>query len=178
MDESIIRRDIYRMMRYRYGLWPDHFPDIPGVKEAGRPDLIVMNPWGSGYYVEVKSMNLKRSTSFSFSDIYDSQRRWLSMWESLRPFGSWLGMGVYGDGPRSMYLIPWPEWLAVEERVSPYQNSLPWRVGPGYKTELQDECLDFRLLREYKMLRISPDKRFEMESGWIVPESVEDVWKN
>jgi len=153
MNEGNIRRELYQMLRYRYNLWPDHFPDIPGVKsQPGRPDLIVLHPDGIGFY-----------------NIDEGQRRWLSRWEEVRPHGSWLGLGTYGVRPREMFLIPWDTWLSIEDQVTQYQNSLPYVAGPGFNTGLQTNKLDFSLLTPFKLIRVPPRDRLPGESGWTIP---------
>jgi hypothetical protein len=176
MNESTIRRELYQMLRYRYNLWPDHFPDIKGVKEPGRPDLVVMNPKGPGYYVEVKALNVGKATAFPFSSIYASQKRWLDAWEEVCPGHAWLGIGVCGIKEREMYLLPWPAWWAIEEEVSIYQASLPYVVGDGYLTEMQELGLDFRLLQLYRLERVPKKERLTGESGWKLPPHLEYLW--
>lgn len=180
MNEATIRRELYQMLRYRYNLWPDHFPDIPGDKQPGRPDLVVMNPNGPGYYVEVKALNLNRDKSFAFSSITEGQRRWLDTWQAVctHPIGSWIAIGVY-QKRHEIYLIPWSRWARLENDVRPYQDSLPYAVGPGYLTELQNLKLDFRLLDEYKLVRIRKTAdRLPGESGWKIPRPWEVLWKS
>jgi len=167
MKESDVRRAIHRMLRYRYNLWPDHWPDIAGVKEAGRPDLVVMNPRGPGFYIEVKAIFLNRNTSFNFSSIEDSQRRWLTTWEEQRPNGSYLAIGTICRN-RSIFIIPWLKWLAVEDMITPIQRSLPYKVGPGYKKHMQDNGLDFRLISKWKCNQVSTNE-------WALPKILENL---
>jgi hypothetical protein len=177
MNEAIIRRELYQMLRYRYDLWPDHFPDVAAAKQPGRPDLVVMNPKGPGYYVEVKALNLDQNKSFAFSDITDGQRLWLDTWEEARAQGSWLAIGVYQQR-HEIYLIPWIAWTRVEAQVRPHQDSLPYTVGPGYLKELQSQGLDFRLLEQYKLVRVKTADRLPGESGWKISHSWEALWRS
>jgi len=165
------------MLRYRYNLWPDHFADIPGLKkQPGRPDLVVMNPLGPGFYMEVKIINVAKETAFHFDKISAGQRRWLSMWEDVRTDGSWLGLGVIGTRPRKMYVIPWSTWLSIEELLTPFQNSLPYSAGPGYRVELQTMGLDFRLLTPFLCTKVKSSERVSGESGWRIPLTLECLW--
>ena len=167
MNEAIVRREVRHMLRYRYGLWPDHWPDIPGVKKPGRPDLVIMNPKGPGFYAEVKVLDYKREKSLSFSEINDSQRRWLSIWEEERKDGSFIVVGIINVSPRSTYFIPWLKWLQLEEKVSEYANYLPFCAEKGTLIALQENKLDFSLIEEYKLL---------YEKGrWYLPELLEDI---
>jgi hypothetical protein len=177
MREIDIQREIYQMLRYRYKLWPDHFPDIPGAKkQKGRPDLVVMNPRSAGFYVEVKTLNVKRESSLAFSKINEGQRRWLSEWNDQRVLGSWLGLGTVGHRPRELYMIPWTFWLQIEKQVSQYQDSLPYQVGKGYLLDMQSLQLDFRMLEDYRCYRVPPKFRMDGESGWRMPDELEEVW--
>ena len=171
MNEAIIRREIYRMLRYRYNLWPQHIPDVAGSKRPGVPDLIVMNPRGHGYYIEAKYLDPVKETSFAFSKIEDSQRNWLAEWEKVCPYGSYLGIGV-NSKPRCTYIIPWQSWTFIEELVTPFQSSLPFHAGQGFSRELQDRGIDFRLLDTWKCY--IEDKvvgLHEGYSGWILSDS-------
>ena len=173
MNEAIVRREIRNMLRYKYGLWPDHWPDIPGVKEQpGRPDLVVMNPKGPGFYIEVKVLDYKREKSFPFSKIVDRQRRWLSTWEMVRPHGSYIAIGVINVPHRSTYLVPWQEWLQLEERVSEYAAYLPFCAEKGTLIAFQENKLDFGLLKKYKLLF---GKVLYGKGGWYLPELLEDI---
>ena len=177
MNEGNVRNELYRMLRYRYGLWPDHFPDIPGIKkQPGRPDLVVMNPFGPGFYMEVKVINVAKETAFKFNNISDGQRLWLSTWEEARCDGSWLGLGVIGTRPRKMYIIPWNTWLSIEESLTPFQSSLPYKAGPGYKVKLRTMGLDFRLLELFSCIKVKASERIEGESGWRIPPTLEPLW--
>lgn len=154
------------MFRYRYNLWPDHWPDIPGVKTPGRPDLVIMNPNGPGFYVEVKAI---RGASFSFSAIEDGQRRWLSAWEEVRGNGSYIGLGEL-TRPRGVWLVPWPVWLETEARVRELGlGFLPLRNGSHSRKILRENNIDFGLLEEYKLLG-------KPTTGWYMPKRMEEIW--
>jgi len=170
MNESNVRRELYRMLRYEYGLWPDHWPDIPGVKEQpGRPDLVVMNPFGPGFYVEVKVVDVSRRKSFPFDAINERQRKWLSLWEEARTHGSWLGLGTVNCPNRAIYLIPWQTWLQIEERVGEYATYLPLVAGKGERKALQEYWLDFSLIEKYALLG-------NPTAGWHMPAHLEAMW--
>lgn len=157
MNEGSVRAKLYSMLRHEYNLWPDHFEDLPGSKKPGRPDLIVMNPWGPGFYIEVKALYLHRDKAFAFENIEPAQRRWLSDWERARPSGSYLCLGVIDlcGSQRTkiveIYLVPWPYWLDIETRVMEHQASLPYVAGKGFSKALQELGYDFRLLKQYIM---------------------------
>lgn len=178
MNEGGVRRELYQALRYAYDLWPDHWPDIPGTKQPGRPDLVVMNPRGPGYYIECKVLDLGKATAFPFTAIEDSQRRWLDTWEEVRPGGAYLAVGTVGCTDRALYVIPWNSWLAVEEQLAPYQASLPFIAGKGYRIELQEQGLDFRLLAPWACLRLPPKRRLPKDSGWRLPPTTRIAQEN
>ena len=169
MNEASVRLEVHRMLRYVYGLWPDHWPDIKGVKQPGRPDLVVMNPLGPGYYVEVKVLNPRQSKSFKFDAIEDSQRCWLSTWEQVRCNGSYLAIGTVNIGNRGIWLIPWAEWLQIEERVNEYAHYLPYKAERGTLISLQENRFDFRLISHYQLLHHDTYK-------WRMPHHLEESW--
>ena len=171
MNEAVFRREIYQMLRYRYALWPHHIPDVVGSKRPGVPDLIVMNPSGPGIYIEAKYIDTYDETSFAFAAIEESQRRWLFDWEKVRRGGSYLAIGASAN-ERRLYIIPWLEWLYIEAIVSPFQLSLPYKAGQGYRTELQEQGLDFRLLSKWKCKRVKRNARLKGESGWLLPDDI------
>lgn len=159
MKECDIRLRIYQHLRFELHLWPHHIPDakplVDDGKESGVPDLIVMSPSGPGYYIEVKKLNLRQDKSFSFDLINPAQRRFLSNWEEACPGHALLGIGIIAPLGQTrttiseIYLIPWSEWLTVEQLVEPIQESLPYRVAKGMRLELQAKGYDFSLLEQY-----------------------------
>ena len=172
MLEEDVRREVSQMLRYRYGLWPQHIPDVKGVKRPGVPDLIVMNPRAPGYYIEVKAFFLDRKRSFDFRNIERSQRNWLTIWEEQRPNGSYLAIGAVNVPHRELWIIPWLEWLEIEETLKPYQKSLPFIAGKGYSSVLQDNGLDFRMVDRWRCHRLKPKNRRPKESGWVASEAL------
>lgn len=172
MNEAIVRRELYQMLRYKYNLWPDHWPDIKGVKESGRPDLVVMSPTGPGFYIEVKAIYADRAKSFSFVNINTSQRRWLSAWEEVRSNGSWLGIGTVNCSPRHTWLIPWLRWLQLEQACHDLDvYYLPLSAGKGERKVLQEAQIDFGLLGKYLLLGQST-------KGWYMSEELEQEFFN
>lgn len=169
-DEKAVMHDVIYMLRHHYGLWPDHCEDGHRQCKPGRPDIIVMNPTGSGYYIEVKDMPITE-TSFSFAEITDEQRKWLLAWEKARPGGSFLAIGITKTRKEmeAIYLIPWLKWLDVEDRLRPYQASLPLIVGAGMLKEVQSQHLDFSLVKDYACPRI---KASRPDGGWRLPPSI------
>ncbi len=170
MNEATVRAEVQHMLRYTYQLWPDHWPDIPGTKQPGRPDIVVMSPTGPGFYIEAKVLYLNRSKSLKFNCIPLGQRRWLSKWEEVRRNGSHLAIGTVNCPKRGVWLIPWPKWLEVERAVEQHAAYLPYEAGPGTLRVLQQQHYDFGLFAEYKLLG-TPTK------GWVMPPKMEKAWK-
>ena len=163
MNEAIFRREVYQMLRYRYGLWPQHIPDVVGSKRPGVPDLIVMNPKGPGFYVEVKYIDIEKDSSFAFSKIEESQRQWLSLWEAERHFGSYLAIGTKNQRQRDLYFIWWPHWIEVERGIISHQASLPYHAGKGFSVELQELGYDFSVIETEKCTK---------DMGWVLPNHI------
>jgi len=155
MNESDVRRKIYRHYRH-LGYWP--ITQTDAVKCAcgrmfypkkGRPDILLMHPKDRSMVCEVKALRAG-STSFSFDEIDESQRKWLDRWEEDGGIGL-IGFGIIRQhGKRqlldNLYLIPWFQWKNIEEIVKPIQSSIPYKAGPGYKRELQDNKYDIENL--------------------------------
>lgn len=175
MNEANVRRELYRMLRYRYGLWAHHIPDVKGAKRPGIPDLIVMSPHGPGVYIEVKKADFRAETAFAFNVIEDSQRDFLSNWETARPGGSYLAIGEVNRRGRRTYVIPWLLWLDIESKLSVVQNSLPFIAGPGYSKELQAHKLDFRLLEPFACSGIGDKMKLhpDLEHLWRIGNVIE-----
>ena len=163
MNEANIRGEIYRLLR-RLWFWPITQTDAVACWKChslvkppiGRPDILALNPNGPSIVVEVKVFPKPENpgwgpASFRFSRIEDKQRAWLSNWqEDRKPFspGAFLALGtIHGrtnskTNPRKLWLVPWPEWLQVEERLRPIQASLPLGVRKGLKKQIQNQNLD------------------------------------
>ncbi len=137
--------------------------------KAGRPDLFCLQPLSAGRTAvcEVKVIRSGQK-SFSFGEIEEKQRRWLSAWTDAGGL-AYLALGYiaphgkrdYLDG---LWIVPWREWLKVETKVSPIQKSLPYEAGPGYRKALQENKYDCtHLLRPWTVKR---------EDGkWIISKS-------
>ena len=176
MKEAQVQAEIRKMLRYRYRLWPDHVPDIAAIKvESGRPDLLIMNPFGASMYIEIKAFDLSRYKSFSLNWINPKQREWLSAWEELRLYGSYIAIGTVNIRPRGIWIIPWADWLGIEGMFSLYQDSIPYEVGPGFNKALQRSGLDFRVLEQYKLVLI-PAKSRVAGVKWQFNKKQEELW--
>lgn len=149
-----------------------HFKIRP---KAGRPDLLCLNPSDTGLNAvcEVKVIRSSEE-SFSFDEISDKQRRWLTAWTDAGGLG-YLALGYinphgkrdYLDG---LWIVDWPGWLAIEEIIRPIQKSIPYRAGPGYRKVLQEEMYDCtHLLYSWEVKR--------EEGMWIIrtPHTLERV---
>jgi hypothetical protein len=111
----------------------------------GRPDILVLYPtrYGTSIVVEVKTLNLTQKKSFAFTKIDNNQRVWLDRWDTDSGLG-YLALGTVGvpRGERKLWLIPWGAWMKIEGCVKKYQQSIPYKAGPGFKKELQERHLD------------------------------------
>jgi hypothetical protein len=178
MNESDVDRKLTRFFWKDLGLWP--IPSMDAVichkchtkivPKRGRPDIFILNPKGPTRVCEVKVL-LPSRTSFNFDEISDKQREWLDRWEEEGV--GFIGFGVIRPhGKRDfldhLYLIPWRTWKQVEELVKPYQGSIPYEAGKGYRTELQENKYDIvHLFEEYELQRDN--------GAWQLPKHLEEV---
>lgn len=137
--------------------------------EPGRADLMVVMG-GLGCYIENKT----GSAAFDFSQWRDNQRQW---WQEVcvptkTPYFLCIFIGDNPPNydpekyrPRRAFLVLAEAWLEVEAQLKPYQNSLPYRAGKGYKTELQEQGLDAEhLLTPWAL-------RWQGGGLWGIPQS-------
>jgi hypothetical protein len=128
----------------------------------GRPDILVLDPLGPSRVVEVKALNLKQSTSFAFKAIEDNQRKWLDNWQEARGHGFIaLGTIVPRGKHRHLWIVPWSMWKQIEAQITPYQQSIPFSAGKGYRTELQAGLDLLRLMGDYACQR--------QNGHWVLP---------
>lgn len=138
------------------------------IPPIGRPDVLC-NP---EYVIEVKTLR-SGETSFPMDRIDEKQRRWLDRWVDERKRPGYICLGIIrAHGSRDfldhMYLIPWKAWRRAESLIEPFQRSIPYEAGKGYRKELQEAKLDILHLF----------KRFEMEGvdgAWVLPEALKEV---
>jgi len=153
---------------------------------SGRPDILCLSPGSKGrsIVVEVKTFPEPRmsggweqaSCTFPFSAIPDNQRRWLSNYQDdadhspgWYPYEvAYLALGMrHGTAgakktPRQLWLVPWPQWLQVEDKLRVCQESLPLSVIKGLRKEIQEDDLTaYGLLKRWSL---------EWENGcWHLP---------
>jgi len=172
MEEANIQRKIYRLLG---SMGYVCIPQTDAFKcsrcgeitrpPKGRPDLPVLHPTSRSIVVEVKVLRAE-NRSFSFSKITDEQRAWLDFWEGIQGIG-FIGLGIiqrHGklDYLEHLYLIPWNRWKEMEERIAPYQLSIPLEAGKGFKTELQEQQLDIlHIFTPYEIKR--------EDASWLLP---------
>ncbi len=98
------------------------------VPPRGRPDLTAIHrELGHGMYIEVKTVR-RNDTSFSFSRIEEHQRDRLSS----HPRISHIAIGSIMRSENSsvdrlshLWLIPWTEWLEIENHYTEVRKSMP-----------------------------------------------------
>lgn len=165
MKEISVRQELFRLVHNTLDAWPITQMDTsicPKCKtqirpKAGRPDIMVLNPWGRSFVIEVKAI---RGGSFSFAQIEPQQRQWLTNWLNSEGLG-YVGIGTMTQ-PRRAWLIDWKSWLEIEQLVTGIQNSLPVVAGKGYNLELQEKGWDFEhLCKPWELKRIT--------GGWELP---------
>lgn len=137
------------------------------VPQAGLPDISVFEPGATLFDVEVKILR-SGDTTFSFSEISEKQRETLTKIVD-RGDAAFVALGIVVAGcPRdslaAIYLVPWREWLAVEDQVTSHQGSIPLVAKKGTRRALQDGKLDIvHLLKQWELEKL--------KKGWGIPES-------
>lgn len=124
----------------------------------GTPDLFVFRG-GRMTYVEVKD----GYTNFPFNNFEQTKKDYIAKYCQAAPYGIevwlWLALGSGSPNykpeksPRITWLVPIAEWYKVEEIIKPHQLSLPYRVGKGYNTVMQNNRFDAVTLLEKFMLK-------------------------
>lgn len=179
MDERTVRQKLFRLFHRDLGLVPITQTDAQKCSHCGRltkppigrPDILILNTCGPSYVVEVKTLRASE-TSFSMNNIDDQQRKWLDFWEEMQGAG-FIGLGIIRPhGQREflehLYLVPWDSWKQIEKQIAPYQSSIPYRAGKGFRRELQDEQLDLlNLCRPFELNR--------QDGRWHLPDSLKEV---
>lgn len=177
MKETQVRQQLYRFFR-EAGEEPITQTDATRCPKCGtlvkppigRPDILV----SPAFVVEVKTMR-PGETSFPMGRIDEKQRRWLTWFRFDQGKPAYIGLGIirkHGslDSLEHLYLVPWEMWLCLEEVICNYQESIPLRAGPGYKTELQEQNLDITTQFEHYELR-------REEGKWHLPELLSPLIK-
>lgn len=174
MDETAVRQKLFRFLRVEMSTIPITQTDAIQCPRCGalvkppigRPDILV-NP---EYVVEMKVLRAGE-TSFPMDRIEERQRKWLTWWTEERGRPGYIGFGIIRQhGERQfldhLYLIPWKAWCTAERLVEPYQSSIPWVAGKGYKKELQEGKLDLKhLFQNFELAR--------EDGAWILPPALE-----
>jgi hypothetical protein len=159
MDEKAIRQEAYHLAHHELHCYPITQTDAAICPRChakikppiGRPDIMVLNPWGPSYVIEMKAI---RGGSFAFSQLEEQQRKWLTNWMEYGGLG-YLGVGTL-ERPRRFWLIDWDAWLRIEDLMGEVQKSLPVVAGKGYNRILQDNGWDFdHLCEPYELIRIT-----------------------
>lgn len=124
--------------------------------EGGRFDMFVMGN-GRVAAVEVKNDEL----AFAFAQFQQNKRDWLKLMEPFQ-ISSWLCLLLGNMSPaynkevhptsRRAWLMPIEHYFAVEELISPIQNSIPMIAGKGYNKTLQENHWDaVNLFSDYEL---------------------------
>lgn len=134
MNEADIRGEVFNLLE-RYHYWPltqQNATKCPYCHKLwtppkSRPDIVTLQ----NVVVECKAFFGERA--FPFSAIEPGQRSWLDL-ASEDGIGVYLALGTRTgragtQNPRRLWIVPWRQWLAVEERVRPFQDSLPLIAG-------------------------------------------------
>lgn len=154
-----------------FGVRADPTAKYATQDENGRADLMIVRA-GKGAYVEVKS----GLDSFDLRSWRENQRQWWTEYCKPEPFSMelwfWLNIGVHPPSynpekysPRKAFLFPVEAYLEVEAKIVPYQFTLPYLAGTGYRKEMQEQKLDaLTLLDQWKVT-------WSGNGTWAIPDS-------
>lgn len=146
--------------------------------ENGRSDLVVLKN-GRGVAVEIKS----GKTGFNFTDWRSNQREWASKYCAMCgvPYFIWLNLGEArqksdldrGKLLRRAWLIPEKIFLEAEDKIKAVQTTLPYQVGKGYNTFLQENKLDaITLFKDFELSwskLVIPWNKAQAKYCWVIP---------
>lgn len=143
----------------------------------GRPDILVLHPANRNIVVEVKALKLREGgpKSFPFSEIDDSQRRWLDRWHAAGGKG-YIGLGVIQEKPGNdellgIWLVDWIDWLEMEEDMGEYQKSIPWDASRARFKAVKENNMDIpHMLAWFEMNHDQGDYWNLQEHATAAPE--------
>ena len=172
MKEADVRLKVNHALR-ALGYWP--IAQTDAVKcgkcgnlfypKKGRPDLLCPHPTAVGIVVEVKTLR-PNETSFSFSEIDESQRKWLDRWLDDGGRG-YIALGIirqHGKVQRldHLYLVDWVVWLRMEGLIRTVQNSVPLSVDRCRSKALRERGLVITRL-------LSCEEMWRQDGIWHLP---------
>jgi len=170
MNEAYIRQWVNNGIKSEYGYWAITGTDATKCRkcgtlykpESGLPDTLLIHPTSGCAVVEYK---LLKSKSFSFKEIRESQREWLSNWLSDGGRG-YIGLAVVEKVKKNynwlaMYMIDWEYWLPVEQEcIDNGSVSIPhvWhsRAKVPEQLEIESKFKAFRMHRYEGKWRLPP----------------------
>ena len=122
MKEADIRREVYRSLR-EMGYWPITQTDLfvcsrCGARNhppVGRPDILVLNPSGLSFVVEVKVIPRDRK-GWPTSLLRPEQREWLERWV-LDGGLAFVAIGELIPRKRRLWFIPFQELLGLIDQA-------------------------------------------------------------
>jgi len=159
MNEAQTTSELTNLLR-RLGLWPYKIPDTSANHpQGGEPDIIFMD---IPVIIEVKMFDPPtgkwESANFPFRHLRADQRAYLQMFQkdghhSYLALGTRHGTAGSTNRPRLVWLIPYHEWLALEEQVLKYRASLPLDRRP-------------RLGEVGRLSLVAADRLYQYELNW------------
>ena len=144
-----------------------------GVKASGGRADALCSRGGRAVAIEFKCGENGGGDSWDVRLWSEAQRAWAITYCLPAPFSTpywvWLTLGsdepqmsLESHKPRKSWLVPHQVMLEAVERVSVYQNTLPYLSGKGYGREMQDQQIDaIHLFPKWEL------KWFK--GGWTIP---------
>lgn len=171
---SITQTDSTRSQCSRCKQWVMTYPP------KGRPDILVLHPTSKSIVVEVKALKLRpekkgSAKSFAFSEIDDSQRRWLDRWHAAGGKG-YIALGVILEKPVNdellgIWLVDWIDWLEMEDFMLEFQKSVPWDASTARFKAVRERDMDIpHMLAWFEMKHDQGDYWDLPKNATAIPE--------
>jgi len=122
------KQDLYHALRALGQLRGEN--DAGDHSAGGHPDYTVLLP-PFGFYIEAKAGHNNR---FDFDQIDEKQRNYLDLYAPISYLWLWMGEGrpTDNDNPRMAWLIPWKDWLDLEQLFAAHSRvSIPYEAASG-----------------------------------------------
>ena len=167
MNEAYVRQQVNRSLG-EYGYYYLTQTVAKGSPFSGGPDAILLHPTRVSAVVEYKVLKLEQRKSFAFNEINPRQRKWQDRWMKLDGKG-YIGLGIIAkrektEGLIAMYLVDWFHWLAIENRVTPIQESIPYIYSKGMRKALQIGNVTYDIASQFWGFRM-----YKSDGKWKLP---------
>jgi hypothetical protein len=180
--------DCGRMFRF-HGFQTRSDPTSRFVEQPGRSDYTVTQMIGVN--VECK----QGGDGVDMTHLRENQREWAEKFSLAEPFCTpyWIFLTIGTDSamttmgklrkiykknkpsiylPKKTWFVPYEKYIEVENKIKPYQSTLPYMIRPGMRREMQDNMLDALTLFKGYELVWNPSNSL-LKPAWFSPKTDE-----